>query len=167
MIRAEVAQARDQAHDRLAALYEAHAPAALRLAYLIAGNSAEAEDLVHDAIVRMAGRFEDLRDEAAFPAYLRRAIVNLAASGARRRRIEREWRSRQSEVIVLPHDPGRRDEIWRALVRLPVRQRAALILRFYEDLSEAQTAEALRCRPGTVKSLVARGLDAMRKQVTP
>jgi len=170
MIRAEVAEAEshEKARSRLAALYERHAPGALRFAYLLTGDTTEAEDLVHDAIVRMAARFTDLRSEDAFPAYLKRAIVNQAASIGRRHRIEREWRERNTRPpVVMPAEPGPGDELWRAMTRLPARQRAALVLRFYEDLSERQTADILGCRPGTVKSLVSRGLASLRGVIEP
>ena len=58
-----------------------------------------------------------------------------------------------------------RDELWTALERLPQRQRAAIVLRYYEDLSESRIAELLQCRPGTVKSLLSRGLEAMRTEI--
>ncbi len=63
-------------------------------------------------------------------------------------------------------DVALRDEMWRALQLLPQRQRAAIVLRFYEDLSEAATAEVLHCPVGTVKSLVSRGLARLRSEVT-
>jgi len=167
MIRTEVADYEDKARSRLAELYERHAPSAFRFAYLLTGDSTEAEDLVHDAVVRIAGRFADLRSDDAFPSYLRRAIVNLATSRRRRRHVERDWRTRQHVPVMPAYDPGPGDELWAAMSVLPERQRAAIVLRFYEDLSEAQTAEILGCRPGTVKSLVSRGLDQLRKQVSP
>ncbi len=160
-------EAQADSTGRLAELYRRHAPGAMRLAYLITGNSADAEDLVHDAIVRLAGRFTDLRHEDAFPVYLKRSVVNLASSRFRRKRIERDWRARQPrQTGAAPPDFAAGDELWRAMLTLPERQRAALVLRFYEDLSEAQTADVLGCRPGTVKSLVSRGLDELRQVVT-
>ena len=128
-----------------------------------------AEDLVQDAFVKMAGRLVHLRDPGAFDAYLRRTVVNLANSYYRRKRLERaylrreEWTARSIEVTV---DPAARDELWGALGRLTERQRAAIVLRYYEDLSEQQVAEILSCRPGTVKSLVSRGLAALRGEIT-
>ena len=68
-------------------------------------------------------------------------------------------------VSPLP-DLGARDEMWQALLRLPERQRTAIVLRYYEDLSEAQTADTMRCPQGTVKSLVSRGLDRLRQEMT-
>jgi RNA polymerase sigma-70 factor (sigma-E family) len=157
---------------RLAELYGRHAPAALRLAYLLTGDAAAAEDLCHDAFVRVASRLFSIRDPEAFGAYLRRTIVNLAGMRARRRTIERRALARTAaeRTDAGERDRGERDletrdELWTALLGLPVRQRAALVLRYYEDLSELQTAEILRCPQGTVKSLVSRGLASLRRQI--
>src|SRR2546430_8663604 len=84
---------------RLGELYRDHAEPALRLAYLLTGDRGLAEDLVQEAFVRVAGRFVQLRDPDAFGAYLRRAVVNLANSHFRRRRVERTYLARaQSEA---------------------------------------------------------------------
>ena len=154
--------------SRLATLYELHAPAATRLAYLLVGDRDLADDLVQEAFVRLAGRFADLRDPGAFDAYLRRTVVNLARMYFRRRRVERAYldraRSEPSYAASMP-DVDTFLRMRQALLQLPVRQRSALVLRFYEDLSEAQIAEILRCRPGTVKSLLSRGVQALRESI--
>lgn len=114
----------------------------------------------------MARRAHHLRDPRAFPAYLRRTVVNLANSFFRRRRLERAYLERESrapEAFHPEHDPGTRDALWRVLHALPPKQRAAVVLRFYEDLSEEETARLLGCPKGTVKSLVSRGLEALRR----
>jgi RNA polymerase sigma-70 factor (sigma-E family) len=152
----------------LAALYERHSPAAYRLAYLLTGEPALAEDLVQDAFVRLIGRFTRLRDPDAFDAYLRRTVINLSHSTLRRRRVERAHLHQQA-VLSGRSDTDQRDvetadELWRQLRQLAPRQRTALVLRYYEDLSEQQTADLLGCPVRTVKSLVARGLAAMRAQ---
>jgi RNA polymerase sigma-70 factor (sigma-E family) len=148
-----------------ATLYQQHSPAAYRLAYLITGEPELAEDLVQDAFVRLIGRFTRLRDPDAFDAYLRRTVVNLSYSTFRRRRMERAHLDGQTALPTtgLP-DVETADELWGQLHRLAPRQRAALVLRYYEDLSEQQTADLLGCPVRTVKSLVARGLAAMRAQ---
>jgi RNA polymerase sigma-70 factor (sigma-E family) len=153
---------------RIGELYRQHAAAAMRLAYLLTGDRAVAEDLVQDGFVRLAGRLAHLRDAGSFDAYMRKTVVNLSHSYFRRKRVERMYLKR-ARVLVEPdaaRTPRRsvedREVLWTALGRLPERQRAALVLRFYEDLSEAQVAEILRCRPGTVKSLVSRGLERLR-----
>ena len=152
---------------RLGELYRRHAGDAARLAYLVTGDRALAEDLAHEAFIRMFGRFRDLRNPDAFEFYLRRTIVNLARSHFRHRKVERaylEGRGKSdlpAEARPAP-DLGARQELWSALQSLPERQRTAIVLRFYEDLSEARTAEVMGCPVGTVKSLVSRGLDRLR-----
>jgi RNA polymerase sigma-70 factor (sigma-E family) len=158
---------RPAAESGLDALYRAHAADALRLGYLLTGDPSLAEDLVQDAFVRVLGRFRDLRNRDAFWWYLRRTIVNLSTSHFRRRRVERAWLARQrpEESSPSPHDLGERDLLRRALMNLRPEQRAAIVLRFYEDLSEADTAEALGMQLGTVKSTVSRGLERLRHEL--
>ena len=150
---------------RLAELYARHAAEAIRLAYMLTGDRLLAEDLVQDAFVKLAGRLVHLRDAGAFDSYLRRTVVNSANSYFRRKRIERAYLKRAAaeppRSADLP-DTDRRDQLWNGLQRLPARQRTAIVLRIYEDLSEQRVAEVLGCRPGTVRSLVSRGLSQMR-----
>lgn len=148
---------------RVAELYRMHLPGATRLAYLLTGDRAAAEDVAQEAFLASASRIGGLRDEAAFGAYLHRAVVNKVRNRARRRTLERTQALRESAPppYELP-DVATRDALWAALLRLPYRQRAALVLRFYLDLSEAEVADRLGCRPGTVKSAVSRGLAALR-----
>jgi RNA polymerase sigma-70 factor (sigma-E family) len=158
----EVATPTDR--GRLETLYAAHAPDAARLAYLLTGERTLAEDLVQEGFVRMFGRFRDLRNPDAFAAYLRKTVVNLAKSHFRRRGVERTYVERESRgPVATVEPPGPREEMWDALKRLTPRQRAAVVLRYYEDLSEAQTADVLGCAVGTVKSLVSRGLEQLRE----
>jgi RNA polymerase sigma-70 factor (sigma-E family) len=162
----ETAHVREQS-GRMVELYARYGPGAARLAYLLTGDRATADDLVQEAFVRVFGRFRDLRDSGAFEWYLRRTVVNLVNSHFRHLRSERDYlRRRRVERPVSMPDIAERDEMWRALLRLPARQRAAIVLRFYEDLSESATADLLRCPVGTVKSLVSRGLDRLRSEVT-
>lgn len=152
----------------LAELYERHAPAAGRLAYLLTGDRALAEDLVQEAFVRVVGRFRHLRVPDAFWVYLRRTIVNLHTSHLRRRRIERvhlEHRDRDPSRNVTMPDVGARAELWSAILALPARQRAAVVLRYYEDLSERETAEVLGCSNAAAKSLVARAMQTLRAEI--
>ena len=151
---------------KLGDLYRRHAGDAARLAYLVTGDRALAEDIVQEAFVRLYGRFRDLRNPDAFEFYLRRTVVNLARSHFRHRKVERNYVAGPGQPpprtsAELP-DVGVRDELWTALQSLPERQRTAIVLRFYEDLSEATTAEVMRCPIGTVKSLVSRGLERLR-----
>src|SRR5919108_928004 len=84
---------------RLGELYLRHADEAVRLAYLLTGDRALAEDIVQDAFVRLAGRLVHLRDQSAFPAYLRRTVVNLANSHYRRKRVERAYLKREQRAV--------------------------------------------------------------------
>jgi RNA polymerase sigma-70 factor (sigma-E family) len=153
---------------RLADLYVRHSDRARRLAYLLTGDSALAEDLTQEAFVKLAGRYLHLRDQVAFEAYLRRTVVNLSRTHYRRAGKERVKAQRLAGLrppALSPPDIVARDSIERALARLSDRQRAAVVLRFYEDMSERQTADVLGCRPGTVKSLISRALDILRTEI--
>lgn len=157
----------DNASEPLAQLYRREAPAARRLAYFLTGDRELAEDLVQEAFVRVAGRFAHLRTPDRFDAYLRRTVVNLFTSQLRRTRLERAWLANQSgrEPSTPPEDPSARDEVWRALLSLPERQRAALVLRFYEDLTEQDAAAVMGCSVGALNQLVARGMAALRTKI--
>lgn len=150
----------------LGELYAQHADDALRLAYLLTADASLAEDLVQDAFVRLAGRLLHLRDRWGFHAYLRQTIVNLSRSHFRRKALERRFIERQAEPppVELP-DLSDQETTRRALLELPLRQRTALVLRYFEDLSEAQTADLMRCRPAAVKSLVSRGMTSLRTKL--
>jgi RNA polymerase sigma-70 factor (sigma-E family) len=146
-------------------VYERHAPAGFRLAFLLTGDRSSAEDLLQDAFVRVAGRFRHLRFPEAFDAYLRRTIVNVHVSQLRRRRTERMYLERTAvrrERVARPADVETRDELWRALLALPARQRAAIVLRYYEDLSERRAAEVMGCSLEALRSTVARGMRSLR-----
>jgi RNA polymerase sigma-70 factor (sigma-E family) len=153
--------------NSLGDLYVRHAPEGIRLAFLITGDRAMAEDLVQEAFSRLVGRLRHLRDPDAFDAYLRRTIVNLSTSHFRHRRVERAYLEREAAAPSREGNPNEAlDEAMHSvLLRLPQRQRAAIILRFYEDLSDVQTAEILRCSAGTVRSLVSRGMKTLRSEL--
>ena len=152
--------------DGLEEVYEHHASAGFRLAFLLTGDRGSAEDLVQDAFVRVAGRFRHLRFPDAFDGYLRATIVNLHISRLRRRRTERAYLERAVPVAaVAPTDLETRDELWRALLRLPARQRAAIVLRYYEDLSERRAAEVMGCSLEALRSAVARGMRSLRSTI--
>lgn len=154
---------------RLEELYVQHLPRAVGLAYLLTGDRDRAQDLAQEAFVRLAGRFRHLRDPQAFGAYLRKTVVNLHLSGLRRLQVERAYMERHRADVVemrseMPDVPARRD-LWGLLQALPARQRAAVVLRYYEDLSERDAAEILRCSVAAVKSLVTRGMETLRDQL--
>ncbi len=152
----------------LETLYEQHAPSALRFAYFLSGDQETARDLVQDAFVQVAGRFRYLRQPDGFDAYLRRTIVNLNASRLRRLKVERSSLAREAAypaVGVPERDPAVSEELWQAILDLPPRQRAAIVLRFYEDLSEVQAADILRCSVKALNQLVVRAMKTLRTQI--
>ena len=151
---------------RLEELYVAHAPSALRFAFYLCGDREQAKDLVQDAFVRVAGRFSHLRKPDVFGTYLRRTIFNLHTSRLRRLRVERDYLSRERRVEPghSDADPAERDEVWHAILQLPPRQRAAIVLRFYEDLSERESAEILGCSVGALNQLVVRASATLRER---
>jgi RNA polymerase sigma factor (sigma-70 family) len=150
--------------SRLAALYEEHVGRAVALAGLLTGDRATGEDIAHDAFLRVAGRFGDLRDPSAFGPYLRKTIVNLCYGRARRIERERRFLPRHAEPEAIEPDTSAddRDQLWSAIGRLPYRQRAVLVLRYWEDLSEAQIGDVLRCSPRAVNSLLSRAKATLR-----
>jgi RNA polymerase sigma-70 factor (sigma-E family) len=151
------------------ALYREHSRSAYGLAFVLTRDPALAEDLVHDAFLAVTAKRRQLRDPAAFGGYLRRAVVNAAMSAHRRRRVATAFVSRGPDAgEPVGADPAttvtHAQTLAAALAGLPERQRMAIVCRFYLDMSEAQTADALACRPGTAKALVSRGLAALREQ---
>jgi RNA polymerase sigma-70 factor (sigma-E family) len=141
----------------LVALYAERYDDLVRLAYLLTGRRAEAEEIVQDAFVASQRSWSGVADP--FP-YVRRAVVNRCYSWGRRQVLERERRPR-------PPDPAQlvADELWDALATLPHRQRTAVVLRYYADLPDAAIAEALGCRPATVRTTLHRGLANLRRVV--
>ena len=146
-------------------LYGEHAGPALRLAYLLTGDRPLAEDLVHDAFIRLFSRFRHLREPESFGAYLNRTIVNHSRDHHRRRGLENRHLERE-RATTASSQPGPAPEdryvLLDALNALPVRQRAAVVLHHYQDMSERQVAEALDCSLGAAKALIARGMESLR-----
>jgi RNA polymerase sigma factor (sigma-70 family) len=155
-----VAAQRDDDPSSLAALYAAEHDGLARLASLLTGSTLVAEDVVHDAFVQLHQRWSSVEKPGA---YLRTAVVNGCRGYHRRLRRERASYADLVSTATLPETPMVLD----VLGRLPYRQRAALVLRFYEDWPDDQIAGLLGCRPATVRSHIHRGLDAMRKVLTP
>jgi len=144
-------------------LFARHYAPALRLAALLEGDPTRAEDAVCDAFARVYARVR--RGAVDDPApYLRQAIVNAVRGGWRRRAVERKHAAALAAVEpVGEFEAGvvDRDTVWRALARLPPGQRRVVVLRYYEDLPEAEVARLLRVSAGTVKSQAAKGLAAL------
>lgn len=149
---------------RLEELYRVQVAPLQRLAFLLTSDHHLAEDITQQAFVRFYRRFFALRDPAAAPAYLRRTVVNLARSHHRRGHREREHLQAQQSVEEMAPDRSVEDHdlIVQTLTSLPYRQRAAIVLRFYEDLTEQQAAEVLGCSAAAMKSLTARAMASLR-----
>jgi RNA polymerase sigma-70 factor (sigma-E family) len=146
----------------------ARSTALQRAAYLMVADVGLAQDLVQEALVKTCGVWPRLRERGAAEAYARKVITTTAMAWFRRRAWSAE---RSSDRPPDTPTPGHADEVterawlWQCLLQLPPRQRIAIVLRFYEDLSEAQTAEAMNCAVGTVKSQVSAGLAKLRALV--
>ena len=146
--------------DLFDALYRSEHLRMVRLARLMVGSQPDAEQIVHDAFVRLHGAWDRVEQPGA---YLRTIVVNLCRTHLGRRSREDLRSDVDTGGLDLAPDL---DETWQALCRLPERYRVALALRFYEDLPDAEIARVLGCRVGTVRSLVHRGLDRLREEVS-
>jgi RNA polymerase sigma-70 factor (sigma-E family) len=136
----------------------------LRLAYLLTHDWMKAEDLLQAALIKVWSAWRNIEGKDP-EAYVRRVIVTTHVSWWRRRRVLEQPIGGLTDR-PLPHDAiaeaDQRDAMWRALGRLPARQRAVVVLRYFEDLTEVQVAELLNCSVGTVKSQHARALAKLR-----
>ena len=153
------------ADDEFSAFVTAQLPGLLRFGHLLTGEPSAAEDLVQTALARTHLRWTSIREPAAAAAYVRTAMVR-QQSTLRARLLSRE--RPVGEVPARPDEVApyaavdERDAMWSALARLAPRQRAVVVLRYYEQLSEAEIASVLRCSPGTVKSQSAKALVRLR-----
>lgn len=152
--------AEDPSGDPLAQLFRERFAPMVRLAYLLTGSQAVAEDLVQDCFLRMSERDGDTDQPVA---YLRTSVVNAAKMHHRRNSRER---ARFPELVVADVSPDT-PHLIDALADLPYRSRAAIVLRFYEDWPDSEIAAALGCRRATVRSLIHRGLRRLRKVIDP
>jgi RNA polymerase sigma-70 factor (sigma-E family) len=136
----------------------------LRTAYVLTGNRADAEDLVQSALAKTYLAWDRIEDRGALDGYVRRAMVNTHISWWRRRRVE-EFPTDEipdQAVTDYPATSDMQDSLRHAIDRLPQRMRAAVVLRYYEDMTEAEVAEALGVSLGTVKSTVSRAVAKLR-----
>jgi RNA polymerase sigma-70 factor (sigma-E family) len=156
--------------DELATLYRSHHREAVRLAWALCRDAGLAQELAQEAFVRVYLRRGALRDAAAAPAYLRRTVVNLAhdagrRAGRQRATVDRLSASPEIEWVDDPTaalDPVRSSALLDAVAALPRRRQACVVLRYYLDLTEAETAVALGVSVGTVKSQTHKALAALR-----
>jgi RNA polymerase sigma-70 factor (sigma-E family) len=144
-----------------------HVDELLRTAFLIAWDEREAEDLVQECLFKVARRWPRIRAMDQPRAYARRILVNLAVDGARGRARRRSELAFPSDALEgHSHDPlgalADRADLLEALATLPRQQRAVLVLRYFNDLTEVQVASTLGCSQGTVKSTASRGLARLR-----
>jgi len=150
------------------ALHQEHALGLVRLAYVMLGSRASAEDVVQEAFCGLFRRWDRLSDPGRALPYVRSAVLNGCRS-ALRRRATRDLESVHqpaeisAEAAVLTGEERR--EVMRALRRLPDRQREALVLRFYLDEPEAEIARLMGVRPGTVRSTTFRALNALGRML--
>lgn len=162
---------RDEDEDRrqFSEYFAARREVVRRTAYLICGDWHWADDLAQNAFIRLAAGWHRIRDRQALDAFVRTCLVRAYLAEARR-----VWRRRESSFADLPEPVGgagpddaetvtRRLAFAQALRKLPPRQRVTLVCRYYQGLDVAETAAALGCSEGTVKSQTARGLDTLRR----
>ena len=147
-----------------AAYMEARQASLLRTAYLLTGDRHVAEDLVQTSLAKLYLAWDKVRDRDSIDAYVRRVLVNENNSMWRR-----GWKKREYASETLPerhvsdvYDEGQRSALWDLVQTLPKKARAVVVLRFYEELSEAETADALGISVGTVKSQTSRALATLR-----
>jgi RNA polymerase sigma-70 factor (sigma-E family) len=150
----------------------ARTPSLLGTAYLLTGDHGAAEDLLQTALLKAYRHWKRVAGAGSPDAYVRRILVNQRVSWWRRRQID-------AVPIGIYHDSvagsaadaigdvAERDQMWRALQHLAPRTRAVIVLRYWEDMSEAATADLLGCSVGTVKSLSSRGLRRLRGLLDP
>lgn len=162
---------RQRVSDDFSEYVAARGPSLLRLAYVLTGNAADAEDVVQDALARALPRWSRISKADDIDAYVRRMVVNAQVSWWRR------FRRRESPVATIYDDSddlaadaadtvlaGMTDErVWQVCARLPTDQRVAIVLRFYEQLSYAEIAALTDCAEPTARSRVFRGLAVLRE----
>ncbi|MGY2704608.1 MULTISPECIES: SigE family RNA polymerase sigma factor [unclassified Nocardioides] len=150
------------------AYLEARQARLLRTAYLLTGDQHQAEDLLQISLAKLYLAWDKVRDRGAVDAYVRRIMVNENNSLWRR-----AWRRRELTTDTVPeatpfhdqYDEGTGAAVWAVVQTLPRRARAVVVLRYYEQLSEAETAEALDISVGTVKSQTSRALATLRERI--
>jgi len=168
MLMPDTPSARRAARDAdFTAYLQARQASVLRTAYLLSGDRHTAEDLVQTAFAKLYLAWDRVRDQGSIDGYLRRILVNEHNSLWRR-----PWKKREHATDEVPeptpaldeYDDGRSAALWELVQSLPKKARAVLVLRYYEELSEAETAEILGVSVGTVKSQTSRALAALRER---
>lgn len=151
------------------ALYREHHAGLVRLAVMLVGDQATAEDVVQDVFLRLHRGLPRLRDDGNLLAYTRAAVLNASRTALRRRKL--------AFRLIQPYEPPawsaeaaalvseERRGVLQALHRLPARRREALILRYYLDLDDAEIGLIMGVRPGTVRSTLSRALKALEREL--
>jgi len=163
--------AREDAEEAVAALYQASALSLIRMAYVMLDDLQGAEDVVQEAFYGLYRRWGRLKDADHAIFYVRAAVLNGCRSALRHRAVRRRVLAGQpdqrpavsAEAVVIKGEE--REEVIRGLGRLPHRQREALVLRFYLELSDEQIARVMDIRPSTVRSTVYRALEALGRDL--
>ena len=159
------------ADEAVALLFAAHYRELVRLAALLMHDAAAAEDVTQDAYVALHANWRRVRDADKALAYLRASVLNKARSALRRRSVVTRYLAAAPPPGTVPSAEAgalgvlQHEEVLAAIRRLPVRQREAIVLRYYADLSEAQIADAMGVSRGAVKSHAARGMAALRERL--
>jgi len=155
------------AQQQFTAYVQDRGPVLLRTARSLTANPCDAEDLLQTALTQTYLAWDRITDHRALDGYVRRTLVNTRTSQWRKRRVtefacEEVPEGGAGSAPDPAEQQAQRDALWHAVARLPARQRAMLVLRYYEDLTEVQTAEVLGVSVGTVKSAVSRALVKLR-----
>ena len=157
---------RTRTHDaEFSAYMQARQPSLLRTAYLLTGDRHTAEDLVQTALAKLYLAWDKVHQRDSIDAYVRRILVNEHNSLWRRGWKKREYAAEkvpETGHVVDRYDDGQSSALWEIVQTLPRRARAVVVLRYYEDLSEAEIADALGISVGTVKSQASRALATLR-----
>jgi RNA polymerase sigma-70 factor (sigma-E family) len=152
--------------EEFSAYMAARQPSLMRTAYLLTGNQHQAEDLVQTSLAKLYLAWDRVHDRESIDGYVRRILVNENNSLWRR-----AWKRREVATDRLPeaatrdtYDEGRSSALWDIVQTLPRKARAVVVLRYYEELTEAETADLLGISIGTVKSQTSRALAALRER---
>ncbi len=144
------------------ALFEGHYESLCRLAYLLLGDPSAAEEAVMDSYLKIVTAWHRISLMDRPDLYLRKAVLNQCTSRLRRRSVEARARHRLAITPSTDEPHVFEIDVWGAIVALPPRQRAAIVLRYYEDRSEAEIADLLQCSAGTVKSQLAKARQKLK-----
>lgn len=155
--------------DEFREYVRARGPALLRAAHQLTGHPLDAEDLLQNALTKTYLAWDRIEDRRALDGYVRRAMVNINISQWRRRKLEEYPSDELPEMCTSSSDESHgevHEQLERALGELPERMRAAIVLRYYEDMTEPEIARTLGISVGTVKSTVSRAMGKLRNALT-